>query len=718
MDRQISELKAEVTRLRKLTAEIEERFQELVNLQPETVYEMDLAGRILFLNRNGYKRFGVTPEDIERGFYPIELLIPEDRERARQNLERLQGENYNGPNEYTAILKDGRKVSHLAHSCPIIRDGRIVGSRGLIVDITERRKLEASLLDKEERLGLAVEAAQIGIYTTDLETDNRQWSAEMYAIAGRPPGSIKTSEEAWNIVHSEDRARVLLVHRKALDPAGKGIFFSEHRIVRPNGEVRWIIWRGRTFFRETASGRIPARRLGVCIDITERKLAEIELQRSESKFSKMFNVSPYGLAITTFDEGRYLEANPAESALTGYSREELIGRKAIDLGFYDSPEDSRRIKQLLTQHGTINNYKFRFGLKSGDTRWGLISASLIEFEEKKCILSIVSDITNLLKAEEALKLSEERLRMATEGAAIGLWDLDVPSGSMACNDIYYTMLGYSPQEFPLSFQRWQELVFPDDREAAMHSFNQALSGTESKFTAEYRIKCKDGTWRWIQGIGRVFARDANSGAARAIGIHADIHDRKIGEERLFNANQELEERVKRRTAALEQVNESLRKEISARRAVEDDLRNRTKELGEVNNALKVILRKTREESEENTRKMVADIRQLAFPYLENLKLARLTGRQAVSLQLLEETLSEIISSESFSLAALRQKLTPSEYQVAVLIRQGKSSKQLSEIMSISCKTIESHRKSIRKKLGLHHSKTNLCSYLSFIDNNL
>ena len=153
-----------------------------------------------------------------------------------------------------------------------------------------------------------------------------------------------------------------------------------------------------------------------------------------------------------------------------------------------------------------------------------------------------------------------------------------------------------------------------------------------------------------------------------------------------------------------------------RRAVEDDLRARTEELAEINNALRVILRKSREESEENVRKMAASIRQLAFPHLENLKLARLSGRQAAYLQLLEEALSEIASEDFSSLSDLQRKLTPSEYQVAVFIRQGKKSKQLSEIMSISCRTIESHRKSIRKKLGLQHSKKNLRSQLASIGN--
>jgi PAS domain S-box-containing protein len=707
----------DLTRLKQAEEEIErreKRFQELVNMLPETVYEMDATGRILFLNPNGLERFGVTPADIERGFYPIELLIPEDRERARQNMARLLAGTYSGPNEYTAVLRDGRRVSQLAHSRPIVRDGRAVGSRGIIVDTSEQKNLAASLRDNEERLRLAVEAAQIGIYTTDLETGYRQWSAEMYAIVGQPPGTLKTDKEAWSIVHAEDRERVLEIHRRALDPKGGGSFYSEHRIVRPDGEVRWIAWRGRTFFRETASGLIPCRRLGTCMDITERKLSEIALKRSENKFSKMFNASPHSLVITTFDEGRYLEANPAESFITGCTREELIGRTVFEVGFYDNPEDGRNIRRLLAKYGTVANYRFRLRRKSGQTRWGLISANIIEFEGEKCLFSTVSDITDLHQTEEALRLSETRLRLATEGATIGWWDWDLRSDSVVCNDVYYTMIGYSPQEMPLSLERWKELVFPADRESIVGVLNRVLVGELPAFRVEYRMRCKDGSWRWIQDIGRVLERDPDGNAARAMGIHIDIHERKLFEEKLFKANQELEERVNQRTASLAELNESLRREISARSTAERDLVARTEELAEINNALRVILRQSREDSEESTRKMASHIRQLAFPHLEKLKRARLTGRQAAYVQLLDEALSQIASQEASSLSELQRTLTASEFQVAGLIRQGQTSKQISEILSLSCRTIESHRKSIRRKLGLQQSKTNLRSHLASI----
>ena len=103
------------------------------------------------------------------------------------------------------------------------------------------------------------------------------------------------------------------------------------------------------------------------------------------------------------------------------------------------PQTAGIIRRLsLTEHGTVNNYKFRFRRKSGEIRWGYLSATIIEFEGKKCLLSTVSDITDLHHAAEALRLSEERLRMATEGATVGWWDWDLRSDSVVCNDIYYT----------------------------------------------------------------------------------------------------------------------------------------------------------------------------------------------------------------------------------------------------------------------------------------
>jgi PAS domain S-box-containing protein len=440
------------TRLKQLEEELrlqETRFQQLVDLLPETVYEMDPTGRILFLNSNGYKRFGVTPEDIERGFYPIELLTPEDRVRGRERLARVLAGELSGPNEYTAILKDGSRATHLANSRPIVRNGRAVGVRGIIVDITERKRIERAL------------------------------------------------------------------------------------------------------------------------------------RASEEKFALAFHASPNGFAITTFDEGRYLEANASESHLTGYRREEIIGKTASELNLYENPEDGRRFRELLAKHGVVRNCGFRFRRKSGEIRWGLFSAVLIDVEGERCLLSEVADVTEQREAEEALR----------------------------------------------------------------------------------------------------------------------------------RAREELETRVRERTADLEKTNDSLQCEIVERRRVEDELRDMTRDLSEVNTALQVILKKNRQERQEAEDRIAANVRQLVLPHLEKLKRSQLPDRRATFVKVLEDTLADIISPAAGTLSHLNRQLSPAELQVAAFIRQGRSTKEIAEILSLSSRTIESHRKSIRRKLGVRNNKTNLRTLL-------
>jgi PAS domain S-box-containing protein len=205
--------------------------------------------------------------------------------------------------------------------------------------------------------------------------------------------------------------------------------------------VRWLTWQGRTFFSETPSGRVPVRRLGACIDITERKLAEISLRESENKFSTMFKASPHGLAITTFDEGRYLEANPAESVLTGYTRKELIGRTAIELGFLLTPKTARN-KTTAAESGKVNNYKFRF--EENRKILGLLSASLIEFEGKSVSIDRL-DISEPHKVEEASNWWLGWLPKASVG-------LDWNIRSNCVTTKFITVCSAIPQEFTLSWR--------------------------------------------------------------------------------------------------------------------------------------------------------------------------------------------------------------------------------------------------------------------------
>jgi PAS domain S-box-containing protein len=134
--------------------ESEERFREMAELMPETIFEADLKGNLIFVNRKAYDHFGYTSEDFEKGLNAFEMIAPEDRDRALVNVGRiLNGENI-GISEYNAVREDGSKFPILIRSAAIVRDGKTLGLRGFIIDLTERNQSE------EERQKLEVQFQQ------------------------------------------------------------------------------------------------------------------------------------------------------------------------------------------------------------------------------------------------------------------------------------------------------------------------------------------------------------------------------------------------------------------------------------------------------------------------------------------------------------------------------------------------------------------------------
>jgi PAS domain S-box-containing protein len=125
--------------------ESEERFRELAELMPETIFEMDLEGNLTFVNRNAYNYFGYTPTDLKKGLSSFDMIIPADRDRTKQNIVKILSGERTGINEYTALRKDGTTFPVMIHSAPIFKDG---------VDITARKKAE------EERRNLEVQFQQ------------------------------------------------------------------------------------------------------------------------------------------------------------------------------------------------------------------------------------------------------------------------------------------------------------------------------------------------------------------------------------------------------------------------------------------------------------------------------------------------------------------------------------------------------------------------------
>ncbi|MEZ4527203.1 MAG: PAS domain-containing protein [Desulfobacterales bacterium] len=175
------------------------------------------------------------------------------------------------------------------------------------------------------------------------------------------------------------------------------------------------------------------------------------------------------------------------------------------------------------------------------------------------------------KDEKELRESRERLELALEAASDGLWDWNLATNEIYLSPRWYTMLGYEPFELSPTYETWERLLHPDDRESVVSIVRKHIGGTQKSFEIEFRLRGKFGKWLWILSRGRIMERDAAGLPVRMLGTHTDISLRKEQEQALLTVRDELEDRVARRTIDLVKVNRSLLSEIRIRRQTERKL---------------------------------------------------------------------------------------------------------------------------------------------------
>ena len=167
----------------------ETKYKEVADLLPQTVYEMDIEGKLVFVNRHAYEAFGYTKEDFKKGLSGTDMLAPEDRERAAKNIKIIFGGKNTGSHEYTAIRKDGTQFPVIVTSTVIIRENKPAGLRGIIVDITERKEVEKALRKAKDDLEVKVEQR-----TSELRVSNEQLIKEI-DVRSRTENALQKSFE-------------------------------------------------------------------------------------------------------------------------------------------------------------------------------------------------------------------------------------------------------------------------------------------------------------------------------------------------------------------------------------------------------------------------------------------------------------------------------------------------------------------------------------------
>jgi PAS domain S-box-containing protein len=166
-------------------------------------------------------------------------------------------------------------------------------------------------------------------------------------------------------------------------------------------------------------------------DALGRSRDETALRLSEEKFAKVFRSSPDWIAITTLSDGRFIEVNDAFLVITGYTRDEVIGRPSSEIGLWVNPQERRMMVEALRERGIIRDHEAMFRMKSGEVRTMLRSAEIIDLEGVECMVSVTRDITDRKRAEEEIRNLNEKLAQRVNELTEANKELDAFSASVS-----------------------------------------------------------------------------------------------------------------------------------------------------------------------------------------------------------------------------------------------------------------------------------------------
>ena len=500
---------------------------------PKWVYDLDTL-EILDVNETAISLYGYTREEF-LSMTVNDLKPAEDSPKMadiRENIKRQEGLIHFGI--FTQIKKDksrikadvsGHKLSFMKRECMMIESN----------DVTEKESVLQKFKENEVKLLSAQKIARLGYWQKTFDPESLFWSDEVYSIWGVSSDSFNlTYASFFQAIHPDDKEAFSIEQAAAF--AGERDLDHEHRIILPDGSVKWVHEKGKLVKDE--SGKSIASE-GTVQDITDNKLAHEKLLLSEARYKGIVE-SQTNYVTRTDLGGKYTYVNHkfTNDFSWVYPEHRMIGNDSL-LSVCEHHR-SRLVKTIEKCFAQLNKVfqaeidKPRKGGGMITTLWDFICLS--DSSGKPTEIQCVGiDISDRKKAEEALKESNTRYEYVLKATSDAIWDWDLETNVIYHGDGFKALFGYETKKTLNGFDSLAKNLHPDDQDGVITNLTTTLEGNETHWAYEYRYLKSDGSFACVMDKALII-RDARGKAQKMVGAMADITERKTLQELLDKSN--------------------------------------------------------------------------------------------------------------------------------------------------------------------------------------